>query len=586
MYNEWSLSAFYLGTDDPALEKDMARLEELIGKFKLAVNALSHSELQSSLHNTVEIEEEIAVLARKLGSYFNLRRSAHSPDTEGAKYSTRLQNIMTRKTKETVILQKFIGAIEDIDAAICGDALLEAYRFRFAQIKENASHKLSDDAEDVFARMNLSGGRAWGDLFAYLTANVTVDYKGGKTSLSAVRGLAESDDPEERKSAYVAELACYDKIRDSIAFALNSIKAQVNTEAELRGYESPLAMTLSQSRMKKATLDAMFAAMREAFPKFREYLRRKAELLGYPNGLPWYEILAPMGKADGKTYTVEEAHAYLVEHFSSFSPDLAEMVDTAFRDEWIDFYPRKGKVGGAFCSNLPFMNQSRILTNFTGTFGSITTLAHELGHAYHGKQIESHRPLNTGYTMPVAETASNFNELIIVNHAIENADGEEKIRLIETQIQDMTQIIVDIYSRFLFEDEVFRRRKNTFLFADDLEKIMVNAQKEAFGDGLDPEYLHPYMWCCKSHYYRSALSYYNFPYAFGGLFSRGLYAKYLEEGESFLPKYRALLKATTVDTVENVAYIAGIDLTEPEFWRKSLATITDQIDLFIKETDK
>ena len=586
MYNEWSLSAFYLGTDDPALEKNMARLEELIGKFKLAVNALSHSELQSSLHNTVEIEEEISVLARKLGSYFNLRRSAHSPDTEGAKYSTRLQNIMTRKTKETVILQKFIGAIEDIDAAICGDALLEAYRFRFAQIKENASHKLSDDAEDVFARMNLSGGRAWGDLFAYLTANVTVDYKGGKTSLSAVRGLAESDDPEERKSAYVAELACYDKIRDSIAFALNSIKAQVNTEAELRGYESPLAMTLSQSRMKKATLDAMFAAMREAFPKFREYLRRKAELLGYPNGLPWYEILAPMGKADGKTYTVEEAHAYLVEHFSSFSPDLAEMVDTAFRDEWIDFYPRKGKVGGAFCSNLPFMNQSRILTNFTGTFGSITTLAHELGHAYHGKQIESHRPLNTGYTMPVAETASNFNELIIVNHAIENADGEEKIRLIETQIQDMTQIIVDIYSRFLFEDEVFRRRKNTFLFADDLEKIMVNAQKEAFGDGLDPEYLHPYMWCCKSHYYRSALSYYNFPYAFGGLFSRGLYAKYLEEGESFLPKYRALLKATTVDTVENVAYIAGIDLTEPEFWRKSLATITDQIDLFIKETDK
>ena len=586
MYNEWSLNAFYLGTDDPALEKDMARLEELIDKFKTSVSALSRSNLQASLHQTIEIQEEISVLVRKLGSYFNLRRSAHSPDTEGAKYSTRLQNIMTKKTKETVILQKFIGSIEDIDAAICGDELLESYRFHLSEIKENASHKLSDDAEDVFARMNISGGRAWGDLFAYLTANVTVDYNGEKTSLSAVRGLAESDDPKERKAAYEAELACYDKIRDSIAFALNSIKAQVNTEAELRGYESPLAMTLSQSRMKKETLDAMFAAMREAFPKFHEYLRRKAELLGYPNGLPWYEILAPMGKADGKSYTVEEAHAYLVEHFSSFSPDLAEMVDTAFRDEWIDFYPRKGKVGGAFCSNLPFMKQSRILTNFTGTFGSITTLAHELGHAYHGKQIESHRPLNTGYTMPVAETASNFNELIIVNHAIENADGEEKIRLIETQIQDMTQIIVDIYSRFLFEDEVFRRRKNTFLFADDLEKIMLNAQKEAFGDGLDPEYLHPYMWCCKSHYYRSALSYYNFPYAFGGLFSRGLYAKYLEEGKAFLPKYRELLRATTVDTVENVAYIAGIDLTDPEFWRKSLATITDQIDLFIKETSK
>jgi pepF/M3 family oligoendopeptidase len=586
MYNEWSLDAFYLGTDDPALERDMALLEKRIGDFKNAVAALSAEDARACLKKTVAIEEDIALLARKLGGYFSLRRSAHSPDPEGAKYSTRMQNLMTTQTKESVIFQKFIGSIEDIDAVISGDEMLEAYRFRFSQIKKNASHKLSDEAEDVFARMNISGGRAWGDLVAYLTANVAVDYKGEKTSLSAVRGLAESDDAEERKAAYEAELACYEKVRDSIAFALNSIKAQVNTEAELRGYENPLAMTLEQSRMKKETLDAMFAAMREAFPKFHAYLRHKARLLGYENGLPWYEILAPMGKADSKTYTVEEAHAYLVDHFSSFAPDLAEMVDTAFRDEWIDFYPRKGKVGGAFCSNLPFMKESRILTNFSGTFGSITTLAHELGHAYHGKQIEDHRPLNTGYTMPVAETASNFNELIIVNHAIANAEGEEKIRLIETQIQDMTQIIVDIYSRFLFEDEVIRRRKNTFLFADDLEKIMTDAQKEAFGDGLDPEHLHPYMWCCKSHYYRAGLSYYNFPYAFGGLFSRGLYAKYLEEGEAFLPKYRALLKATTVDTVENVAGIAGIDLTEPDFWRKSLATITEAIDLFIAETSK
>ena len=586
MYNEWSLDAFYLGTDDPALERDMALLEKRIGDFKNAVAALSAEDARACLKKTVAIEEDIALLARKLGGYFSLRRSAHSPDPEGAKYSTRMQNLMTTQTKESVIFQKFIGSIEDIDAVISGDEMLEAYRFRFSQIKKNASHKLSDEAEDVFARMNISGGRAWGDLVAYLTANVAVDYKGEKTSLSAVRGLAESDDAEERKAAYEAELACYDKVRDSIAFALNSIKAQVNTEAELRGYENPLAMTLEQSRMKKETLEAMFAAMREAFPKFHAYLRHKARLLGYENGLPWYEILAPMGKADSKTYTVEEAHAYLVDHFSSFAPDLAEMVDTAFRDEWIDFYPRKGKVGGAFCSNLPFMKESRILTNFSGTFGSITTLAHELGHAYHGKQIEDHRPLNTGYTMPVAETASNFNELIIVNHAIANAEGEEKIRLIETQIQDMTQIIVDIYSRFLFEDEVIRRRKNTFLFADDLEKIMTDAQKEAFGDGLDPAHLHPYMWWCKSHYYRAGLSYYNFPYAFGGLFSRGLYAKYLEEGEAFLPKYRALLKATTVDTVENVAGIAGIDLTEPDFWRKSLATITEAIDLFIAETSK
>ncbi len=585
MYNEWSLDAFYKGTSDPALAADMARLEAVIGDYKKTAGTPT-GDARAFLRRVIEIAEEMSLLMRKLSGYFSLRRSANSADSEGAGYMTKIQTLSASTTKESVKFQKYVGSLENLDEIIEGDELLSQYTFYFHQIKKAVSHKLGDEAEAVFARMNISGGRAWGDLVAHLTANVKVDYKGEELSLSAIRGLADHDDAEVRKAAYEAEIACYDKIKDSIAFALNSIKAQVNLEAELRGYENPLAMTLEQSRMKKETLDAMLEAMREAMPKFHEYLRHKAKLLGYENGLPWYEILAPMGSADGASYTVEEAHKYLVERFSTFAPDLAEMVDTAFREEWIDFYPRKGKVGGAFCSNLPFMKQSRILTNFSGSFGSITTLAHELGHAYHGKQIEDHRPMNTGYTMPVAETASNFNELIVVNDAIKNAEGEAKIRLIETQIQDMTQIIVDIYSRFLFEDEVIRRRKDTFMFADELNQIMLDAQKEAFGDGLDQTQLHPYMWCCKSHYYRAGLSYYNFPYAFGGLFSRGLYAKYLEEGEDFLPKYRALLKATTVDTVENVAGIAGIDLTEPDFWRKSLATITEQIDLFIAETSK
>ncbi len=586
MYNEWSLDELYRGVDDPALLRDMEKLKEVICEYKQTAGSPPTENVCAYLRHVIEIEETMSVLIRRLNGYFHLRRSVNSADAQGAGYMTKIRTLAASKTKESVIFQKYVGSLENLDELIAADPVLSEYAFYFHRIQNAVSHKMTEEAETVFARMNLSGGSAWGDLVAHLTATVAVDYKGGKTSLSAIRGLADSDDAAERKEAYEAELACYDKIKDSVAYALNSIKAQVNTEAELRGYENALAMTLEHSRMKKATLDAMLDAMREAMPKFREYLKHKAHLLGYQNGLPWYEILAPMGKADGKVYTAEDAHRYLVERFQSFAPDLAEMVDTAFREEWIDFYPRKGKVGGAFCSNLPFMGQSRILTNFTGSFGSVVTLAHELGHAYHGKQIETHRPLNMGYTMPVAETASNFNELIVVNDAIEHAEGAEKLRLLEGQLQDVTQILVDIYSRFLFEDEVFRRRKDTFLFADDLNEIMLKAQKEAFGDGLDPDCLHPYMWCCKSHYYRAGLSYYNFPYAFGGLFSYGLYAKYLEEGEAFLPKYRALLKATTVDTVENVAGIAGIDLTEPDFWRKSLKTITDKIDLFIAETQR
>ena len=586
MYNEWSLDIFYKGIDDPALIADMAKLEETVAACKQKVASLSYDNTARDLREMIDLKETMTLLVRRLAGYFSLRRSANSRDTEVSAYMTKIQMMMASLARENVMFEKFVGGIEDIDAVISGDEVLKEYKFYFGEIKDSVSHNMSDDAEDVFARMNISGGRAWGDLFSYMTSTLEVDYKGEKTTLPAIRGLAESADPEERKAAYEAEIASYRKVKDPIAFALNSIKAQVNTEAELRGYKDALDVTLSNSRMKKDTLDAMLDAMREYMPKFREYLKHKAKLLGHDNGMPWYDILAPMGKADSRTFTAEEAHEYLVEHFNSFAPDLADMVDEAFKNDWIDFYSRPGKAGGAFCSNLPFLKQSRILTNFSGSFGSVVTLAHELGHAYHGMLIQNHRPLNTGYTMPVAETASNFNELIIVNDAIAKSEGEEKIQLIESQLQDCTQIIVDIYSRFLFEDEVIRRRKSTFLFANDLEEIMLNAQREAFGDALDPDYMHPYMWCCKSHYFSAGLSYYNFPYAFGGLFSRGLYAKYLEEGEAFLPKYRALLNATTVDTVENVAHIAGIDLTKPEFWRKSLQMIADRIDEFIEVTSK
>ena len=362
---------------------------------------------------------------------------------------------------------------------------------------------------------------------------------------------------------------------------MNNIKTQVNTLSELRGYESPLAQTLELSQMKKKTLDAMLEAMVEYMPIFHKYLKHKAKLLGHKNGLPWYDLFAPIGESSSK-FTVEEAKEYLIKHFRGFSDDLADLIEQAFEEEWIDFFPRKGKVGGAFCSNLPFVKQSRILTNFSGTLSDVLTLAHELGHAYHGMNIQEHLPLNTDYSMPVAETASTFNEALIMEAVIKEASGLEKMALIESQLQDITQIICDIYSRYLFETEVFEKSKQGFLFADELNEIMIKAQKTAYGDGLDHNCLHPYMWVVKPHYYSEELSFYNFPYAFGGLFARGLYEKYKKEGEEFVPKYKALLNATTVSTVEECAMEADINLEEPGFWRTSLKAYENLVDEFIK----
>lgn len=206
-------------------------------------------------------------------------------------------------------------------------------------------------------------------------------------------------------------------------------------------------------------------------------------------------------------------------------------------------------------------------------------IPHELGHAYHNHCIRNQRPLNLDYSMPLAETASTFNECVVMGSAISSAaDKAEKLALIESQLQDITQVICDIYSRYRFETMVFANRENKFMDADTLCDFMLTAQKQSYGDGLDSNCLHPYMWICKSHYYGP--TFYNFPYAFGALFARGLYAQYEKEGAAFIPKYNKLLCTTTVATAEDTARVAGIDLTDKAFWRGALQTVAEQIDLF------
>ena len=581
--NEWSLDVLYKGYDDEAFRNDFKKMDTLIQRCTQAADQLSHTDETAALHSMLSLLEEFHTLADRVGHFISLKQSTNTSDGRTVSLMNQFSQKFSGITKANARFNRYVAEIEDLDACIEQDALLKEYSYLLHTIKEDSTYLLSDDVEDVLSKMNISGGEAWANLQEYLTSIVEVEYKGEVSTLSQIRNMAYDSDAKVRKSAYEAELKAYDKIRDAVAFSLNSIKAQVLTECELRGFASPLAMTLHNAHMKQETLDALLHTMQSYMPKFHAYLRRKAELLGYKNGLPWYELFAPLGE-ETKTYRIEEAKEYLLKHFRPFAEDMADMMERAFDESWIDFFPRKGKVGGAFCANLSGVKQSRVLTNYDGALGDIVTLAHELGHAYHGMMIENHRPLNTDYSMPVAETASTFNENIIMNAAIEEAKGQEKITLIENQLQDLTQVICDIYSRFLFEKTVFEKRKDSFMFADELEAIMIETQKQAYGDGLDPDYLHPYMWICKSHYYSSGLSFYNFPYAFGALFARGLIVKYQEEKEAFVPKYRELLKATTVSSVEDVAAMADIDLCDEAFWTSCLDTCAQRIDEFLELT--
>lgn len=570
---QWQLNDLYSSFDSLEFKTDWDKFANYQPNF----DQLIYQDNIEDIKKAINLLEDYNQLARRIGSFISLQIAVDTRHTDANNYRTKYSGITSQCTKSIVKLRRFLSTVEtDISA----DEDLNQYQFFFQELRENAKYLLDETVEEVISKLNISGGQAWSKLQTYLTSITEEDYRGQSLTLSELRNLAYSDDANVRKEAYERELALYDKIKEPIAFSINNIKKQVLSTSQLRGYDSPLHATLLQSRMSQATLDSLLASIKAFLPEFRRYLKLKAKYLGHENGLPFYDLFAPVGKASQK-FSVEEAGEYLINNFKAFSQDLADLVQESIENNYIDFLPRKGKSGGAFCSNLPFIKQSRIMLNFDGSLSSVITMAHELGHAYHGMIIQEHRPLNWSYSMPVAETASTFNETIVMNNLLQNSrSDEEKLALIEALLQDTCQIIVDIYSRFYFEDQLFQLSKDQFLFSQQLEALMLEAQDQAYGDGLDPEYKHPFMWVNKSHYYSTGLSYYNFPYAFGGLFARGLYTIYEENPEKFVEKYNDLLYTTTIASVEEVAAKMGIDVTQEEFWHQALNSLVKYIDQF------
>ena len=584
MNEVWNLDPIYLGFQDPAFEGDLNALKQAAADFAAFIPTLSDIDPFEGLKAGIAHQEKLMELGSKLMEYGMLRQAANTLDPEAGSRVGQVMAVFSELAAPQAGFQEWASKLPNLMELVAQDEILTEYTFLFENIQDSSRFLLPGKSEEIMAKMSLSGGNAWSELQQFLTSTVPVSYRGEKTNLSSIRNMAYDADPAVRRDAYEAEINCYERICDSVAYALNSIKLETITDCELRGYESPLDRTLKESHMSRATLDAMLGAMDEYLPKFWQYLKAKGKALGYEKGLPWYELFAPMGNMTGK-YTAEETRDYLVKLFTGFDQELADMVARAFDEAWIDFYPRSGKAGGAFCSEVNCLHESRILTNFDGLFTDVVTLAHELGHAFHNQCVDGHRVLNHDYSMPLAETASTFNECIIMNAAIKAAENDdEKLALIESQLQDATQVICDIYSRYRFETMVFQRRREEFMGSKELCAMMTEAQKLSYGDGLDQSIMHPYMWVCKSHYYGP--TFYNFPYAFGALFARGLYAQYERDGAAFVPKYKKLLYTTSIASAEDTAKVADIDLTDKDFWRSALKTIADKIDLFCALVEK
>jgi len=492
----------------------------------------------------------------------------------------KLQQIARKSTAEDVRFTRFLAKV-DLDRLAQDSELINTYLYQLKLAQDEAKHLLSEKEEVLYAKLRELASTSWGQLQSITTANLPVLYRGKEITLSEVRNLAYDVDASVRLDAYNAEIKSFELIEDSVALALSNIKREVTVMNELRGYKSALQKTLKTSKMTKKTLDAMIEAMMIYRVHFADYLRAKGTYLGHEKGLPFYDLFAPVGKLE-KTYTYEEAQSLVKEAYYGFSKRLGDFATKAFDNDWIDVYPKKGKRGGAFCSNQPQLKQSRIMTNFTGSLSDVLTLAHELGHGYHGEVISNNKPLHWSYPMPLAETASIFCETIVNNHLLSKIkDPKERLSILENSLQGDTQVIIDILSRYLFETKLFENAKGP-ISKYQMKEMMIESQKKAYLDGLDHDQLHPYMWLVKSHYYSAGLNFYNFPYAFGLLFGKGLYAQYKKNPKQFLSKYDDLLIMTTKTSVEECAKAMDIDVTSVGFWLDSLLEIKRDIDEVIQ----
>ena len=584
MKTNWDLTVFYKDFDDPEFKDDLARLPKEIDAFTAAIAAPAEDEVEK-LVSLVHQEEALSNLFERLNLMIGLTLSVDANNKAANAAMAPLMRAVMGSSLASNAFSRYLASLENLDAIIDADDELKARAFALREAAEDAKHQLPEALEKPVLKMQLSGGEAFSQLRDKLDATLLVDYDGKQIPLSAVRALAYDGDADTRRCAYEAELASYKKIELPMSFCLNNLKAEGETMAALKGYKGVLDMALAHSRMDEKTLEAMWTAIREALPELREYFKAKGRLLGHENGLPFYDLFAPVGQST-RTYTVEEARALLLDLFGKFCPEMGEMMRTAFDEDWIDMYPREGKSGGAFCSGYYAKNISRVMTNFAGSASDVSTLAHELGHAFNNRMLH-HKPIMMTETpMPLAETASTFNETLLISQLLKTATPEEELTLLDSCLTEQTQTMVDIYSRFLFEQKVVAAQADHALDVDELKETMLWAQEQSYGDGLDPEYRHPYMWACKSHYYSTGVHFYNFPYAFGGLFARGLYARYEKEGEAFVPVYCDLLSRFGSDTIANVTASVGIDVTTPDFWREAVESVLVQVRRFVELADQ
>jgi oligoendopeptidase F len=592
----WDMSTVYPSLDSKEFKSavdDYKRQVARLGKFfdhelgKAGAKS-SAKTLAPLVGDAIRRINRILTLSGTIGPYIYSFVTTDSHNQAAMRALSEFEQAGLPMSKLMVRFSSWLGRMAPkLDKVTAGNEVAGAHAFILREAAEQSRYLMSDEQEGLASELGLSGGNAFEKLQGTVTSQLTVDFElDGKTQklpMPALINLRSHPDENTRRRAYEAENKVWESAKETLAACMNGVKGEANTLNKRRGRKDAVHSALDAARIDRKTLEAMLGAMEASFPMFRRYFKSKAKKLGKEQ-LAWWDLFAPLGKTD-KTYSFEEARGFILENFGRFSPDLRAFAQRAFDHNWIDAEQREGKRGGAFCMGLDGPQESRVLCNFDGSLEQVTTIAHELGHGFHNSCAYSagKTAMQQMTPMTLAETASTMCETIVTEAVLASThDPQEELAVLETQIQNAAQIVVDIYSRYLFEKEVFVRREQAELSPDELNEIMVRAQKATYGEGLDESTLQKFMWTWKPHYYSPSLSFYNFPYAFGLLFATGLYAIYKQRGPAFVDDYKDLLASTGEASAADLARRFGIDIRKRKFWEDSIAIMGKRIDRFNK----
>lgn len=575
----WDLTPFFPSVTSEefrdttaALERKLKQAEAFWDRESITKGSKGSA---STLAAAIETLNDLYERFRLISSYLECLTTTDSTDEAAAAALSQFDNLTIRMQKLQTRWSLCVGET-DLESAAAVNETVRLHSFAIRLAQEKAKHLMDPRLESLASDLTLSGSTAWSRLHSNLTSQIEVEVDGKTLPMPAVRNLAYDADRGKRERAYRAELAAWKANEVPIAAALNGIKGEVSTLCQSRGWKSPLDEALYHANIDRATLDAMMDAARDSFPMFRRYLHAKSKVLEV-NKLAFYDLFAPVGNGT-KTWAYDEACDFVAENFSAYSSRMGDFARRAFKESWIDAEPRPGKVDGAYCTPIR-RDESRVLMNYDPSYGSVSVLAHELGHAYHNLCISPQTTMNQDTPMTLAETASIFCETIIKEAALETVGEADQVAILEASLQSQCQVVVDITSRFLFEQGVFAKRGDRELAASEFSQLMLDAQRQTYGDGLDESQLHEYMWAVKPHYY-STYSFYNFPYMYGLLFGLGLYAIYRQDPNEFRGQYDDLLASTGLADAPMLADRFGINVRDKAFWASSLAQVEADVKRF------